>query len=177
MRFFSSQNKLFFRASLLMCGASLLAITTNASAQTATPPSNLPPTFSEIDENGVDLTSGALIVSRSDIAIGNGATSLTYGEVSGSSFGRREIGVLILRSSAGYIYFSTADKTSTFKAAFAGYEPVEQDGSRLELLGQNWVFTGRDGTVATLPITNQIITPGSVVGPDGKTTTYYWEQQ
>jgi len=115
-----------------------------------------PPAISTNDSAGVNIISGLPTFSQTDLKIGNGANQLTHSiatydsiffgfidsydyKVWPSQWGRRNVHVGLQ---------SKVFAPNTYGTADDGYSPLDEDGSKLELLNDNtYRFTDRNGVI------------------------------
>jgi len=140
------------------------------------------PMIETIDANGVDLSSGSMVLAGPSISIGTAASGISFSRVGASFAGDSTRGTL---SISGSTYTATIGAASEdFILSGGVYTPRIPNGSTLSLNSGIWTYTMRDGTVATFStaMTAQVqlwtssanIT--SLVRPNGERLTYNYRQ-
>ena len=169
------------RAALLGTSAVFL-VTAGASAQNiATSP---PPVRSSVDSNGVDLVSGALIVSTPQLSIGQGEGALAYTrDLTGSGWVDNTIGTINVNGSAITVSFGGASDSFTLSGGV--YSNAVGGGSTLtySATNQQYTYTTAAGVVVVFNATLPAYSPSYANGgrpitatyPDGLVVTYTYQ--
>lgn len=162
-------------AVLLVLGTFMAAGT--ASAQGAPPP----PVPLNVDERGVDVVTGKLVLGRVDVAIGPA-------DHRGLVFGRQwvengwrisDMATISGDTTNPVVYFG--GRSIPFKTVSGSYVPLFQDGSTLS--NDRTLFTASDGTEVTFTVTDYIYTytvsnlgrATQVKFPDGTIRNYHFQ--
>ncbi len=145
----------------------------------------LPPVRSSIDEHGVDLLSGTLIVNVSDISIGpDDARGLAYTRQSVEAGWRPTIQPVLSGSLSNPIVTFNG-KSASFTSVSGGYEPDAKDGSIFEHLSGIGYFryTTRDGTVVDFVQDGYTYLNSAILGqvtqvtfPDGNKHKFFYNR-
>jgi len=150
-----------------------------AAAQSVPPP----PVRSTVDENGVDLTSGQMLIGGTDVSIGPGdhhGLSFTRQWVEN---GWRWAEVPTASGSSGYPTVSFRGQSVAFHYNQAGQlEPYLPNGASFTVSGYDSLFTAPDGTQIAFtqfgadfqPMISNLGLPTSVTFPDGVVWTYHY---
>ncbi len=177
--------------STLVVVASSLQWSISADAQSFVPP----PIRPSIDENGVELRSGRLQMTRTDIVIGQaGAGGLTFGGIVGGSTRATDTSWY----SGAITSAPNGPSTTTYTVSLAGYAEsfdkanspstspfvsVQGLGSTLTQNSTSYTYTSPDGTVATfsksLTFVGGMLAAGTITQltmPDGEIRTYNYVQ-
>jgi RHS repeat-associated protein len=171
-------------ARLLLVSVSLLPIMAQrAAAQTNVPP---PPTVSTVDENGVDLSRGSLIVALPSVSIGSNksdALNLTL-TVEGTAL-RKSLAGTISTDGTKYMV-SLGGGSETFTLSGGVYTSDSGSGSTLTHPNAGeYDYTMPDGTTAvfltiysaTANIDQGIASVSTVKRPSGETLTYKYRYE
>lgn len=137
---------------LLTYALSLTASVSSASiamAQSAPPAASPMPARSSVDSNGVDLATGSIQISSTDLAIGTSDSGLAH-ERFWTGNGWRHGFVLTLTSEDG-VHFTAAigRKTSGFTLSGGVYTSDEGEGATLTSNAATFTYTDSAGTVVT----------------------------
>lgn len=123
-----------------------------AHAQEYVPPA-APPIRETIDENGVDLTRGALVSRSHSVSIGGpGRMGLSWSRTITSDRAFRDSTAIYLDAPFGSntITVTIGAGSESFTKSGANYISNERTGATLSLSGSTYTFTSRDGVVYTL---------------------------
>ena len=170
--------------------AALFGVVATLLAGTAHAQLPVPPVRQAIDENGVDLMTGAFVVSQTDIAIGpSDASSLSYSRAatsqSGTYFYRANTDILLKLAQDTTTGVYTADvtdgfATDKFRKLGSTYTSTNGMGSTLlfDTPSQTYIYTKRDGTVTKFPAASDNdgydgIRAVSVEAPNGLKAEYH----
>ncbi len=136
----------------LAFGALLLASTclSRPALAAGSPP---PPIMSNVDANGVDLSSGQLQSSQTILSIGSGGAGLNYER---SLIGKDYLGTFngtLNDAGSGMVSVSIGTQSEDFVSnGSGGYAPADHGGSSLVAGAQGLLYTTEDGTVAEFDI-------------------------
>jgi len=140
------------------------------------------PTIETVDANGVDLSSGSLVLKGPSIAIGTAASGMSFSRAGTTFAGDSTRGTVTTNGSTSTVTLGAASED--FILSGGVYTPRIPYGSTLSLSSGIWTYTTRDGTVATFStaMTAQVqrwtaaanIT--SLVRPNGEQLTYNYRQ-
>jgi len=153
-----------------------------AHAQSITPP----PVRSNVDENGVDVTTGAFNAATPTISIGQpGNGGLAYGRYYDSisdAWRDNTASGINYDSSSGQYTVTLFGSSSNFILSFGQFSPVEFWGGTLSFNSgtQKYTYTTRDGAVAIFdkalatsqPLQANEGLPTTVTSPNGMVTTF-----
>lgn len=162
------------KALLLVSGAATALCGGAASAQT--PPVPLPPTYSNVDENGVDMSLGIFSYSAPFLSIGSGAAGgLSYGPSTLNGQWAADNYFGLAKQTGGGASVSFGGMTEYFTLSGSTYTSSQGSGATLTFNGTYYVYTRSGGTVITFDVrtaVNQSIVwtnaaPVSVKYPDG----------
>lgn len=164
---------------LLVIAGAILQVPANAQAPTPSPP---PPMPSQIDEHGVDLTSGKLVLGGSDVSIGPSDHRGLQFARQWSQNGWRIANMPTLSGSGSYPVVSFGGSSVPFEPdGSGGFKAVYQDGSTLS--SNLTTFTGSDGTQITFASSQYqdysnesgLGYATQVIFPDGTRWNYHYE--
>jgi RHS repeat-associated protein len=181
MKFSRRSHSVFLQpTALLLFFAVLLLTSVPASAQSVPPP----PNPSDVDARNVDLTSGGLVITNVDLAMGPS-------DYHGVQFSRQYVGggwriaeVPTISGSTTNPVVSYNGRSIPFTTVYGGYAPEFQDGSSLN--STRTTFTASDGTVIQFgeagyqyPMFEQTGSGGlgtQITYPDGTVRTFSYNQ-
>jgi RHS repeat-associated protein len=165
-----SENKF-----VLCLGLSLLALVSELThAQSSTPP----PLRQLIDSNGVDLISGQISASQSDIDIGPPEARLGYTRYSNNNDVSTDVKLVFTDSSVPYAFVTIGNSVEYFDIAGSTFTPRNGMGSTMtfDTSSQNYLYTRRDGTVVRFPArissSDFVLRAKSILAPDGTLTEF-----
>lgn len=159
------------KALALMLGASC---STAALAQADIP---LPPVRSPVDAAGVNLSTGLLQLTTTDVAIGTPDMSLVHQRF-WMQTGWRHTYMASISIFSGYVSVTLGNNTNRFQLSGNTYVSSERDGSTLNKSGTQYTYRTANGTVVTFdrgPVSNdqgyyQVVdaVATTIVRPDGE---------
>jgi len=106
------------------------------------------PTIETIDANGVDLSSGSMVLAGPAISIGTAASGISFSRVGATFAGDSTRGTVSTTNGSTYTVTLGA-ASEDFILSGGVYTPRMPHGSTLSLSSGIWTYTTRDGTVAT----------------------------
>lgn len=123
----------------------------------------VPPAYTYIDANGVDIMSGDLSLTIPEVSIGPvGEGGLTFSRTfSQSSWRHNFIHTIDVNGSVYTVSFGTTSQR--FTKAGTTFTPEKQTGATLTQSGSTYTYTASDGTIATF-----MTLPGNVVVNSGQ---------
>jgi RHS repeat-associated protein len=128
---------------------------------------------SNLDANAVDLATGTLRISSTDVSIGAGNSGLN-GTMYWRSMAPWQAGFNIsLSNSSGNVRVNLPDRTATFmQASSTSFYSQQLDGSTLTASASKYFFTEPDGAVITFDITGEVVfRPSKIQFPNGNVIT------
>ncbi|QDX26164.1 hypothetical protein FPZ54_09110 [Sphingomonas suaedae] len=137
---------------ILLASAASLAGTGMACAQTGP----MAPVRQTLDDNGVDLLRGELVVEKTLLTIG-GDQGMQY-RVRTQGTGTRSNIWASLYKSGSTIMASVDNVTDRFTVSGSTFTPTEARGATLTVSGSTYTYTSREGTVVTFtkPAANEV---------------------
>jgi hypothetical protein len=196
VRFDGARRRLGFRVGLLI-SASALAGSFSGHANAQTSQAAPPPRYNNIDDLGIDLTTGQPNISFTEGSIGpaNGGIAFTKTWTSGAGWTDNWTGGAFRRTVGGIStwYVEHGDRSETFVQSGSSFTNQQGTGSMLAgATGRNLTYTAADGTVTTYTDYNiddtgyvvglsscagdqgTCLLPSKIVKPNGLTYTYNW---
>ena len=145
-----------------------------------------PPVRQALDQNGVDVITGVLDLSSTDLTIGpSDIHGLTFQRYSFSQgFNNSQLATIQL---VGGLYIVTLNgKSDSFAPSGGGFAGTEGNGATLQNLSGTYVYTARDGTTARFAgnagypypfYEGELARLASITYPDGTMLTYTFTVQ
>ncbi|MEP2103950.1 MAG: RHS repeat-associated core domain-containing protein [Parasphingorhabdus sp.] len=132
--------KSFLKMVLVAFGT--MALATPGMAQNAL---EIPPEHSTIDENGVDLSSGELVIETSEISIGSGAAQISHSSQYGKKFPSSNRVTLLFEDTIKQVIRGSS-RTNFTSSGTDEWTSTKGDGEKLVKIGfWNYILYGSDG--------------------------------
>lgn len=168
----------------ILLSSTALGLPRNVNAQSIVPPSTLPPSYYTVDENGVDLATGAFVTSRVDLEMGPVSESggVIYGEFASTRYGRRHSYAHDISVVDGKAYVTVGDSTEVLDRVSDGvYTSSLGQGTTLRLIqgnhrGSTYDYVDRNGMLTRLKRTDGVAFAQYSLAPNGEKTTYHWQE-